>query len=381
MAEQAVKDIAVELGERAACKHVGYSRASFRRRHVLVAPPPLPLETTPECDPIVQPSRQQRRYEARLRDRQEQREKRARRPSSLALRPEERQAVLDAVHQPRFVDRSVPYIYATLLDEGAYHCSMSTMYRVLHSVGEVGERRDQATRPAHVKPELCATGPRQVFAWDITKLHGPQKWTYYHLYVIIDIYSRYVVGWMVADRESSELAKVLLSETIKKERITPGTLTVHADRGSSMKSKPVAFMLADLGVTKSHSRPHVSDDNPHIESFFKTTKYQPAFPSTFANIVEAREFCRVFFRWYNTQHRHSAIALLTPSDVHHGRATKRLAQRQRIMDAAYQAHPERFVHGKPSVPQLSNASYINRPKGPTDGDAVSPPEKEPSIAA
>ena len=348
---------------------------------MLVASSSMPIEAAPTLGSTEQPSRQQRRYEARLRGRQQQREQRVRRPSSLALRPEERQAVLDAIHQPRFVDRSVPYIYATLLDEGAYHCSMSTMYRVLHSVGEVGERRDQATRPAHVKPELCATAPRQVFAWDITKLHGPQKWTYYYLYVVIDIYSRYIVGWMVADRESSELAKLLLSETIKKERIAPGTLTVHADRGSSMKSKPVAFMLADLGVTKSHSRPHVSDDNPHIESLFKTTKYQPEFPATFANIVEAREFCLAFFRWYNTQHRHSAIALLTPSDVHHGRATQRLEQRQRIMDAAYQAHPERFVHGKPNVPQIPNASYINRPKEPTDGDAVSSPGEEKSIAA
>jgi putative transposase len=247
------------------------------------------------------------------------------------------------------------------LDEGTYHGSMSTIYRVLHSVGEVGERRDQATRPAHVKPELCATAPRQVWSWDITKLHGPHKWTYYYLYVIIDIYSRYVVGWMVADRESSELARLLLSETITKERVDPGTLTVHSDRGSSMTSKPVAFLLADLGVTKSHSRPHVSDDNPHIESFFKTTKYQPEFPATFTNIVEAREFVRIFIAWYNTQHRHSALALLTPSDVHRGRAQQRLEQRQRIMETAYAMHPERFVHGKPQVRQLSPASYINRP--------------------
>jgi transposase InsO family protein len=286
---------------------------------------------------------------------------RARRPSSLALAVDERQAVLDTIHQPRFVDRSVPYIYATLLDEGIYHCSMSTMYRILHEAGEVGERRDQATRPAHVKPELCATAPRQVFAWDITKLHGPQKWTYYYLYVVIDIYSRYIVGWMVADRERSDLARTLLSETIKKERLDPSKLTVHSDRGSSMTSKPVAFMLADLGVTKSHSRPHVSDDNPHIESFFKTTKYQPEFPATFANIVEARHFCRVFFRWYNEQHRHSSLALLTPADVHHGRARERLESRQRVMDAAQAAHPERFVKGKPVVGQLPTASYINRP--------------------
>jgi putative transposase len=281
----------------------------------------------------------------------------------------ERQAVLNAVHEPRFVDRSVPHIYATLLDEGIYHCSMSTMYRVLHSVGEVGERRDQATRPAHVKPELCATAPRQVFAWDITKLHGPQKWTYFYLYVIIDIYSRYAVGWMVADREISELARILLNETIRKERMDPTKLTVHSDRGSSMTSKPVAFLLADLGVTKSHSRPHVSDDNPHIESLFKTVKYQPEFPATFANLAEARAFCRVFFEWYNTQHRHSSLALLTPADVHHGYAQERLEQRQVIMDAAYAVHPERFVQGKPEVRQLPTASYINRPQEVVDNAA------------
>ncbi len=252
---------------------------------------------------------------------------------------------------------------------GTYHCSMSTMYRILHGVGEVGERRDQATRPAHVKPELCATAPRQVFAWDITKLHGPQKWTYYYFYAVIDIYSRRIVGWMVADRESSALARFLLSETIIKEHADPSNLTVHSDRGSSMTSKPVAFLLADLGVTKSHSRPHVSDDNPHIESFFKTAKYQPEFPATFANIVEAREFCRIFVRWYNTQHRHSALALLTPNDVHYGRAPQRLNERQRIMDAAYGAHPERFVHGKPKVRQLPIASYINRPHDAVDNSS------------
>ncbi len=357
-------DLASEVGEREACVQVGIARASFRRRHVLAAaPPPDPTASS------VQPSRQQRRYEARKLDRERRREQHVRRPSSLALGAQERRAVLDAVHEPRFVDRSVPHIYATLLDEGTYHCSMSTMYRILHGVGEVGERRDQATRPAHVKPELCATAPRQVFAWDITKLHGPQKWTYYYFYAVIDIYSRRIVGWMVADRESSDLARILLSETINKEHADPSKLTVHSDRGSSMTSKPVAFLLADLGVTKSHSRPHVSDDNPHIESFFKTAKYQPEFPATFANIVEAREFCRVFVRWYNTQHRHSALALLTPNDVHHGRAPHRLNERQRIMDAAYGAHPERFVHGKPKVRQLPIASYINRPHDAVDNSS------------
>jgi len=342
--EQVIKDLAGELGERDACLQVGYSRASFRR-HVLVSRLP----------------RQQRRYQERQIARQEQRAERARRKSSLALSEPERQTVLDAIHQPRFIDRSVPYIHATLLDEGTYHCSMSTKYRILHSVGEVGERRDQATRPARVKPELCATGPRQVFAWDITKLHGPQKWSYFYLYVIVDIYSRYAVGWTVADRESSEIARTLLAETIRKEGVDPTRLVVHADNGSSMASKPVAFLLADLGVTKSHSRPHVSNDNPHIESLFKTVKYQPEFPATFANRAEARAFCRAFFAWYNGQHRHSSLALLTPADVHHDRAQAILEQRQVTLDAAYAAHPERFVQGNPKVRQLPTASYINRP--------------------
>jgi putative transposase len=351
---EAVKELAVIVGEREACARVGYSRASFRRRHVRVA---------------TELPRQQRRYEARQTARvEEQRERRARRPSSLALSTVERQDLLDVIHQPRFIDRSVPYIHATLLDEGVYPHSVSTMYRVLHSVGEVGERRDQATRPARVKPELCATAPRQVFAWDITKLHGPQKWTYYYLYVIIDIYSRYVVGWMVANRESSALACELLAQTIAKEAADPTKLTIHADNGSSMASKPVAFLLADLGVTKSHSRPHVSNDNPHVESLFKTAKYQPEFPSTFSNLAEARVFCRAFFAWYNNQHRHSSLVLLTPADVHHGRAREILDRRKRTMDAAYAAHPERFVHGKPKVRSIPTASYINRSQEANAGE-------------
>lgn len=284
-----------------------------------------------------------------------------RRTPLRALNAEQRQALLNAVHEMRFIDRSVPYIYATLLDEGCYFGSISTMYRTLRSVGEVGERRDQATRPAHVKPELCASAPNRVYAWDITKLHGPKKWTYYYLYTVIDIFSRYVVGWMIAERESSELARLLLKTTIEQQNADPSKLTIHADRGSSMTSKPVAFLLADLGVTKSHSRPHVSNDNPHIESLFKTVKYQPEFPATFSTIVEARSFCQAFFGWYNNEHRHSGIALLTPSDVHHGRAQERISARQTVLNAAYHAHPERFVHGAPKALQLAAASYINRP--------------------
>src|SRR5664279_1668312 len=359
--EQAVLDMKVELGERHACKRMGVARASFQR-HQLRSLATLQGTTDHDATFVAvtdvssasAPSRQVRREEIRQL-------RKVRRSCPRALTLLQRQALLDAVHQDRFVDRSVPYIYATLLDENLYYGSISTMYRVLRSVGEVGERRDQATRPAHVKPELCATAPNQVYAWDITKLHGPQKWTYYYLYAVIDIYSRYVVGWMVADRESSELAKVLLRATIRQQGADPKKLTIHADRGSSMKSKPVAFMLADLGVTKTHSRPHVSNDNPHIESLFKTAKYQPQFPATFANLIDARSFCRTFFDWYNQEHRHSGIALLTPSDVHHGRVDERNAIRQSALDAAYAAHPERFVHGRPKTLQLAPATYINRP--------------------
>jgi putative transposase len=296
--EQAVLDVSAVVGERQACKQLGVPRASFQRRQVFVSAERETALLDQDAiaiavqDPNSKLSRQVQRYLAR-------KVTKSTRVCARALTLLQRQALLDAVHQTRFIDRSVPYIYATLLDENPYYGSISTMYRILRSVGEVGERRDQATRPAHVKPELCATVPNQVWAWDITKLHGPQKWNYLYLYVVIDIYSRYVVGWMIADRESSVLAKLLLKTTIREQGADPTKLIIHADRGSSMTSKPVAFMLADLGVTRSHSRPHVSNDNPHIESLFKTTKYQPQFPATFANIVEARAFCRAFFAWYN----------------------------------------------------------------------------------
>jgi putative transposase len=360
--EQAVIEIKAELGERHACKRMGVARASFQRhqlRSLVTAEGTSPhrdltFDAVDNVSSESAPSRQVRREEMRQL-------KTCQRSCPRALTLLQRQALLDAVHQDRFVDRSVPYIYATLLDENLYYGSISTMYRILRSVGEVGERRDQATRPAHIKPELCATAPNQVYAWDITKLHGSQKWTYLYLYAVIDIYSRYVVGWLLAERESSELAKLLLESTIREQGADPAKLTIHADRGSSMTSKPVAFLLADLGVTKSHSRPHVSNDNPHIESLFKTTKYQPEFPKTFANIVEARAFCRTFFRWYNHEHRHSGIALHTPSDVHHGRVAQKTALRQIALDAAYAAHPERFVKGRPKPLQLAAASFINRP--------------------
>jgi putative transposase len=301
------------------------------------------------------------RYEARQLVKKERSEGRTRRRSSLAFSDRERQMMFDVAHEARFMDRSIPHIYAVCLDEGKYYGSMSTWYRVMRSAGEVGERRNQATHPAHVKPELCAKGPGRVWCWDITKLHGPTKWSYYYLYVIIDIYSRYVVGWMVADRESSELARILFAETIRKEGVDPTTLTIHADRGSSMKSKPLAFLLADLGVTKTHSRPHVSNDNPFIESHFRTLKYCPEFPSTFANLADARLFCRTFFVWYNEEHRHSGIGLMTPATVHHGHAPQCIAKRQEVLNLAYAAHPERFVRGTPHPPQLEQVVFINPP--------------------
>jgi len=278
-----------------------------------------------------------------------------------ALSPVEETAILAALHTERFVDRAPASIVATLLDEGTFLCSVRTMYRLLARHGEVRERRDQLRHPAYAVPELLATGPNQVWTWDITKLRGPAKWTCFHLYVILDIFSRYVVGWMVAPHESAVLARKLIAASVARQGIQPGELTVHADRGSSMRSKPVALLLADLGVTKSHSRPHVSDDNPFSESHFKTLKYRPGFPDRFGSIEDARAFCVAFFAWYDTEHRHSGIALLTPEDVHYGRATERLAARGVVLDAAYAAHPERFVRRPPRPAAPPTAVWINPP--------------------
>jgi putative transposase len=278
-----------------------------------------------------------------------------------ALSPGEETDILAALHLERFVDRAPASIVATLLDEGTFLCSVRTMYRLLARHGEVRERRDQLRHPAYAVPELLATGPNQVWTWDITKLRGPAKWTCFHLYVILDIFSRYVVGWMVAPHESAVLARKLIAESVARQGIRPGELTVHADRGSSMRSKPVALLLADLGVTKSHSRPHVSDDNPFSESHFKTLKYRPGFPDRFGSIEDARAFCVAFFAWYGTEHRHSGIALLTPEDVHYGRATERLAARGVVLDAAYAAHPERFVRRPPRPAAPPTAVWINPP--------------------
>lgn len=269
--------------------------------------------------------------------------------------------MLDVLHSERFVDQAPAAVYYTLLDEGVRHCSVRTMYRILESQGEVRERRNQLTHPTYKKPELLATGPNQVWSWDITKLLGPAKWTYHYLYVLLDIYSRYVVGWMLADRESGDLAKLLIAESCDKQGIQAGQLTIHSDRGPAMQAKGLAQLLADMGITKTNSRPHVSNDNPFSESQFKTMKYRPQFPRRFGSKSEGLDFCRAFVSWYNQEHRHSALAYLTPETVHNGRAGEVLSSRQALMMEAYAANPSRFIGGPPQVLQLPEAVWINPP--------------------
>jgi putative transposase len=287
-----------------------------------------------------------------------------------ALSYEERQTVLDVLHSDRFADKAPHEVYATLLDDGIYYCSIRTMYRILEGNGEVKERRNQLMHPTYRKPELLATEPNQVWSWDITKLLGPVKWSYFYLYVILDIFSRYVVGWMVAGRESAALASRLIQETCATQNIVSGQLTIHADRGSSMKSKPVAFLLADLGVTKTHSRPHTSDDNPYSEAQFKTLKYRPDFPDRFGCIEDSRSFCRPFFNWYNKEHRHTSIGLLTPEAVHYGLAGDIRQARSEVLRNAYTLHPERFVKMIPTPPELPDAAWINKPKNNNESEEV-----------
>ncbi len=269
---------------------------------------------------------------------------------------------MDVLHDERFMDKAPPQVWAELLDEGLYFCSLSTMYRILTAHEEVQERRNQLRHPNHPVPRLVATAPNQVWSWDITKLIGPVKWTCYYLYVLLDIYSRYVVGWMVARLESGSLARWLIQESCRKQAVVPGELTLHADRGPSMVSKPVALLLADLGLTKSHSRPHVSNDNPYSEAQFKTLKYRPAFPDRFGGLEHARSFCNEFFTYYNTQHRHSGLGMLTPESVQYGYAEDILAAREKTLKRAYLTHPERFVQGPPQIQGLPSEVWINPPR-------------------
>jgi putative transposase len=323
------------VGVVAACDSLGVARASFYRQRPILGPAasPVPEPVLPAARPA--PAR--------------------------ALSAAERASVLTLLHEERFQDRSPAAVQATLLDEGQYLCSIRTMYRILENEGESRERRDQLVHPAYQRPELLATAPNQLWSWDITKLRGAAKWTYFYLYVILDVFSRYVAGWMVAPREGAELAKQFIEETIGKHQVPARQLTIHADRGKVMTSKPVAFLMADLGVTKTHSRPYVSDDNPYSESQFRTMKYRPEFPDRFGCIQDSRAFCQQFFQWYNHEHRHSGIGLLTPAMVHFGETQTVLAHRQVVLDAAYQAHPDRFVRRPPKPLPLPSEVWINRP--------------------
>lgn len=290
----------------------------------------------------------------------------------LALDIEEQQALREVLNSERFCDTAPAAIHATLLDEGRYLCSVRTMYRALAADGSTRERRRQLTHPAYVKPELLATAPNQVWSWDITKLKGPVKWTCFHLYVILDIFSRQVVGWLIAERESAELAEQLIAETVSRHDIAPGTLTLHADRGASMRSKPVAALLVDLDVAKSHSRPHVSDDNPYSESQFKTMKYRPDFPARFGSLADARAHCQTFFAWYNTEHRHSGIGYMTPSSVHYGQAHAARALRQGPLNTAFLTNSKRFKGRRPTPPALPTAVWINPPTPERADDSSTP---------
>jgi len=331
MIDAAICEIEPLVGTLPACRALGASRAGLYRRR---------------SPPKVQAPR-------------------PRRPSARALTDAERARVLEELNSPRFMDASPAEVWATLLDEGRYLASGRTMYRLLAADGPVRERRDQLTHPPYARPELLASEPNEVWSWDISKLKGPATWTYFYLYVILDVYSRYVVGWTVQHRENARLAERLIADTLEKQQVGRGQLTIHADRGSSMTSKPVAFLLSDLGVTKTHSRPYTSTDNPYSEAAFKTLKYRPGFPARFTSINEAREFCRAFFCWYNESHRHSGIGLMTPTDVHHGRAEQTHAARAHVLNTAYAATPERFVRRPPRPPALPAATWINKPNDPT----------------
>jgi putative transposase len=276
----------------------------------------------------------------------------------------EKEQVRQVLNSVRFQDQAPREVYAALLDEGLYLCSWRTMYRILTEHQEVRERRNQLRHPQHVKPELVATGPNEIWSWDITKLRGPVKWTYYYLYTVLDIFSRYVVAWLIAERESARLAEHLIAEACAKQAITRAQLTLHADRGSPMISKAVALLLADLGVTKTHARPHVANDNPYSEAQFKTMKYRPDYPDRFGSLQDARIWARAFFQWYNHEHYHSGLGLLTPATVHYGQAPAVLEQRRQVLQAAYLTHPERFVRGEPQPPALPTEVWINKPAAP-----------------
>ena len=325
---ETVEELTPIIGTRPACRALGASPATIYRRRR----PPEPRPPRPRPTP------------------------------ARALSEAEREAVLAELHSERFVDSSPAQVWATLLDEGRYLASERTMYRLLAARhGGVRDRRDQLTHPGYAKPELLAQRPNELWSWDISKLKGPAKWTYFYLYVILDVFSRYAVGWTVQYRENGQLAKALIEQATEQQQIGRSVLTLHADRGGPMRGKPVAFLLADMGITKTHSRPYTSTDNPYSEAHFKTLKYRPEFPERFDDIEQARDFCRGFFHWYNHEHRHSGIGMMTPAAVHHGQAQQLHAGRARVLEAAYAATPERFVRRAPVPPELPTAAWINKP--------------------
>lgn len=319
--------LAAKIGMKRACEALGVARSSlYRARH----PQPTP-------QPRLVPAH--------------------------ALSSEEREQVRKTLNSERFMDKAPRQIYAALLDEGHYLCHWRTMYRVLAVHDEVRERRRVRRHPVYKKPELLATAPNQVWSWDITYLRGTEKWEHYPLYTVLDIYSRYVVGWMIAEHESSDLARQLIAATALKQDIQPDQLTLHADNGAPMRGKPLAHLLVDLGITKSHNRPHTSDDNPFSEAHFKTMKYRPDYPDRFTSLSEAQVWARCFFDWYNEQHYHSGLNLFTPASVHYSQVTAVQQQRQAVMLTAYVAHPTRFVRGEPLVKAAPAAVWINPPMG------------------
>ncbi|MDQ3642335.1 MAG: IS3 family transposase [Actinomycetota bacterium] len=327
MIEPAFTELAGLTSAKRACELLGKPRAThYRRQRPPAQRPPAPRPTPPN-----------------------------------ALSEAERQEILGVLRSQEYCDLAPAQVWARLLDDGIYLCSISTMYRLLAMAGESRERRRQRTHPAKKKPELIARRPNQVWSWDITKLQGPTRGLYYELFVIIDIFSRYVVGWMVAPAETGELAEAFIAETIANQAINRDELSLHADRGTSMTSKPVVQLLVDLGVARSHSRPHVSNDNPYSEANFKTLKYCPAFPGRFGSIEDARAFCVTFFDHYNHVHRHAGIGLHTAASVHYGTATEVRRQRTSTLDAAYYANPSRFRHRRPTPPKLPTVAWINEP--------------------
>ena len=350
---QTAEELAVAYGVTAACTALAVPRSSLYR-----ARPTPAVPETPAAEPPTRPTP----------------------PRTLSAG--EKAQVREVLNSERFQDAAPREVYAELLDEERYLCSISTMYRILAEHAEVCERRNQLRHPTYQQPELLATAPNQVWSWDITKLRGPSKGVYYYLYVMLDIYSRYVVGWLIADVESAELAEQLIAETCAKQGVQRAQLTLHADNGSPMIAKSVAILLADLGVAKSHARPHVSNDNPYSEAQFKTLKYRPDYPDRFGSLADARQWARSFFAWYNDRHHHSGLGLLTPAVVHTGQAETVRHQRQAVLRQAYQAHPERFTKGPPRPAKLPAAVWINAPtSGPAEAPTAPAERSSAAVAA